>query len=84
VAEKSSTLLYLAPLDDGTLRKNPVDIFSDEPARGGGRKRKNLTRLGVDQEHAFAWSRIRIALAFTNSNKNNFPFVKGGWTVSHL
>ena len=30
------------------------------------RKRKNLIRLGVDQEHAYAWSRTR----------------KGGWAVS--
>ena len=30
------------------------------------RKRKNLTRLGVDQDHAYAWSRTR----------------KGGWTVA--
>jgi RNA-directed DNA polymerase len=30
------------------------------------RKRKNLLRLGVDQEHAYAWSRTR----------------KGGWAVA--
>ena len=30
------------------------------------RKRKNLIRLGVDQQHAYAWSRTR----------------KGGWAVS--
>jgi hypothetical protein len=30
------------------------------------RKRKNLIRLGVDQEHAYAWSRTR----------------KGGWAVA--
>ena len=30
------------------------------------RKRKNLIRLGVDQEHAYAWSRTR----------------KGGWAIA--
>jgi len=30
------------------------------------RKRKNLIRLGVDQDHAYAWSRTR----------------KGGWAVA--
>ena len=31
-------------------------------------KRKNLIRLGVDPDHAYAWSRTR----------------KGGWAVAHL
>jgi RNA-directed DNA polymerase len=30
------------------------------------RKRKNLIRLGVDQDHAYAWSRTR----------------KGGWAIA--
>jgi hypothetical protein len=33
---------------------------------GPERKRKNLIRLGVDQDHAYAWSRTR----------------KGGWAVA--
>jgi len=34
---------------------------------GGGRKRKNLIRLGIDPDHAYAWSRTR----------------KGGWSIAH-
>jgi hypothetical protein len=33
------------------------------------RKRKNLIRLGVNPDDAYAWSRTRIALAFTNTIK---------------
>ena len=49
-------------IDDQALRNHPVDDFSDGPACGVvDRKRKNLIRLGVDSDHAYAWSRTRIA-----------------------
>ena len=51
VAEEPTSLLYLVPVD---REKKPE------------RKRKNLIRLGVDQDHAYAWSRTR----------------KGGWAVA--
>jgi len=51
VAEEPTSLLHLVPVD---REKKPE------------RKRKNLIRLGVDQDHAYAWSRTR----------------KGGWAVA--
>lgn len=46
-----------------------VDIMVEDKARASGqvllagpeRRRKNLIRLGVDQDHAYAWSRTRKA-----------------------
>ncbi|WP_246538992.1 hypothetical protein [Litoribacter ruber] len=52
MAEKPSQILYLVPIE--YREKKPE------------RKRKNLIRLGVDQDHAYAWSRTR----------------KGGWAVA--
>lgn len=45
----------------------PEDIEVKEPERvGGKRRRKNLIRLGIDPDHAYAWSRTRM----------------GGWAVA--
>ena len=46
------------------------------------RKRKNLIRLGVDQDHAYAWSRTRKCVAFTNTNKAKKEVSKCGWRVA--
>ncbi len=48
--------------EGGALRKGSVNLFSERASlREGERKRKNLIRLGVDQDHAYAWSRTRTA-----------------------
>ena len=54
-------------IEDEALRNHPADDFSDGPACGVvDRKRKNLIHLGVDSDHAYAWSRTRM----------------GGWAVA--
>jgi hypothetical protein len=54
-------------IEGGALRKGSVNLFSERASlRVGERKRKNLIRLGVDPDHAYAWSRTR----------------KGGWRIA--
>jgi len=58
--EQSSEILHLDRLEDGALRKCPGDIFSERAGhKGGGSKRRCLLRLGVDQDHAYNFSRTR-------------------------
>ena len=71
-------LMVFSSLEDTILRDNPVrfiDAFVNsidsatvfgKTGKKPERKRKNGIRLGVDQNHAYAWSRSR----------------KGGWAIA--
>jgi RNA-directed DNA polymerase len=56
----------LKSLDEWLRNRFRYIIWSAAAEKKPERKRKNLTRLGVDQDHAYAWSRTR----------------KGGWAVA--
>ena len=46
MVEKPTTLLYMAPLEGGALRKCPVDIFSERASLAGKGKERERTLFG--------------------------------------
>ncbi|WP_317173493.1 group II intron maturase-specific domain-containing protein [Echinicola arenosa] len=62
----ASITAKLKSLDEWMRNRLRYCIWSAAAEKKPERKRKNLIRLGVDQDHAYAWSRTR----------------KGGWAVA--
>jgi RNA-directed DNA polymerase len=62
----ASNTAKLKSLDEWLRNRLRYCIWSAAAEKKPERKRKNLIRLGVDQGHAYAWSRTR----------------KGGWAIA--